>query len=82
MPTLTLEITGAQASRIQAAVEETAALDRAATMDDLKDIVVYHLKQYVKKSERRAAQKAADLSVTELTLTWELPDPTPPPVLP
>jgi hypothetical protein len=75
MPSLTLTFSGAVATRLQDAIEETFRPEDVdgnpvpATADDLKDLVVNHLKQVVRASETRVARREADLTIADVDVT-------------
>jgi hypothetical protein len=65
MPTISLTLSGAAATRLQGALEESLDLTdedgepRAATLADAKDYIVQDLKQLIRTSEKRVAAAAA-----------------------
>ena len=76
MPSVTLQFSAAHATRIQAALEETRELvdeetgePRAATLADLKEYIIADVTQFVRTSEKRAAARASQSSLTYVDLT-------------
>lgn len=70
MPTITLDLTAGEATRLQDALTETLRLETPATVADARDYIIGNLKQIVRSSESRVAETAAkaalpaDLDVT------------------
>lgn len=60
MAQIILDIDGAQAVRIQDALTETFRLEQPATIQDAKAYIISNLKQFVRSSEKRIANAAAE----------------------
>ena len=75
MATVTLNISAANATRLQDALGESMELrdedeePRLANMGDLKEYIISDLVQFVRNSERRVARRAADLTLTPVAIT-------------
>jgi len=75
MPSVTLNFTAANATRIQDAIKETLnplgedLLPRDATVADLKEYLIKDIKQFVRSSERRVVARLANGSVNDVNLT-------------
>ncbi len=69
MATLTINFTNAVQARIKAAMKLAWELDRPATLDDLKDLVIRDIKKFVTAVERQKGRAAVDEALTDITLT-------------
>jgi hypothetical protein len=69
MASITITTSGANATRVLAAIEESLGLEQAATDQDVKDYIVTDLKQLVRTSERRVAEEAANPDPVDVDIT-------------
>ena len=58
MPAITITTSGANATRVAAAIQESLGLDAPATAQEIKNYIISDLKQLVRSSERRVAVDA------------------------
>ena len=59
MASFTINVTAANATRLQNALTESLDMEEPATLADLKDYVIQDLKQLCRSSEQRVAAAAA-----------------------
>lgn len=63
MPTLSIDLTNQQAQRVAAAIGSLLGLGRDATVAEVRDYIVAHLRAEVRRGEVSAAQSAPDIDV-------------------
>ena len=66
MPTLTITLTTEQAQRVATGVGEKLRLGRAATLDEVREELIKYLRSQVRQGERKAAERTARESLTDL----------------
>jgi hypothetical protein len=75
MPSITINFSAEHASRISAALTETLSLTDAegaplaATVEDLKTYIIKDIRQLVRNSELRVAERAAREQATNIDIT-------------
>lgn len=74
MPTLTITVDNAQAARVANAFgplvpREMGEPLRPATLDEVRDILISHIRGVVRHHELHEARAAADAGVTDVTPT-------------
>ena len=69
MPSVTINFSAAQAQRLQAALEANTRSDAPATLADLKQYIISDLKRLVRRTEQRAAARAAAQATTDIDIT-------------
>ena len=69
MATLTITFSAAVAARIKGALKTAWQLDREATLDDLKDLVIMDVRKFVTAVERSKGRAAVDAALQDLDIT-------------
>ena len=69
MASLTINFTPAIANRIKSAIKLALQLDREATLDDLKDLVIRDVRKFVTAVERAEGRAAVDAALQDLDIT-------------
>lgn len=69
MPSLTINFTSPVSARIKAAIKKAEQLDRPATLDDLKDLVIRKVTTYVRTIERSVGREAVDAGLSDINIT-------------
>ena len=68
MPSVTINFSAAHAQRLQAALEANERSGAPATLADLKQYIISDLKQLVRRTEQRAAARAAAQATTDIDI--------------
>lgn len=65
MPSMTITTTAGQAQRMQDAVQQETNSAQAPSAAQVKDFWINQMRVFVHDSERKAAKKAAETSITD-----------------
>ena len=65
MPTLTITTTAAQAQRMQDAIQRETGASQSPNATAVKDFWIHQMRVFVQSSERRAAQRSYEVSLSD-----------------